>query len=87
MDVGTRTMWIYDTLATKYNLTVSVYRHGSSPTLTHSDREDDKEDDHTTGGGGVWWTRLSAQVYTSLSDFEYCGTVLRDVCRQIEADY
>lgn len=31
----------------------------------------------------VWYTRLSAQVYNDLSDFEYAGKVLREVCQRV----
>ncbi len=33
---------------------------------------------------GNWWVRLSGQVYLELSDFEWAGGVLGELCGRIE---
>ncbi|KKK17946.1 hypothetical protein AOCH_004440 [Aspergillus ochraceoroseus] len=33
--------------------------------------------------GGALWTRLSAQVYLDISDFEWLGGVLKEICSEI----
>ncbi|PVI08716.1 PLP-dependent transferase [Periconia macrospinosa] len=34
--------------------------------------------------GGRWWVRLSGQVYLEMEDFEWAGSVLREVCGRAE---
>lgn len=33
---------------------------------------------------GAWWTRLSAQVYLEMADFEWAAGTLKKVCQRID---
>ncbi|KAI0028988.1 PLP-dependent transferase [Vararia minispora EC-137] len=35
---------------------------------------------------GVWWTRVSAQLWNEMSDFEYLAEALKNACKEIEED-
>ncbi|CAL1716184.1 unnamed protein product [Somion occarium] len=36
---------------------------------------------------GAWWCRASAQVWNEISDFEFIGQALKDVCQEIKAAF
>lgn len=33
---------------------------------------------------GAWWTRLSAQIYLTEKDFEFCGHMLNEICERVK---
>lgn len=35
-------------------------------------------------GTGGWWTRVSAQIYTELADFEFLAAAVRDLIAELE---
>lgn len=74
------------TLAQEHNIQTVVYQQKDS-NVSSTDRfsalfpsPHQEVPNEVSSNSGSWWMRLSAQVYTELSDFERVGKLVLEMC-------